>query len=378
MDNSIDRVYKHLESTILPKVSYSFDSDVYDEPTLNNIVDIIYSNLSISLDEKISKNYIKNRLSGYRINQKKLENLQKIPEIIQRSDEWFSTRKKLITSSDFGQALNKGKFGSQKDFIMKKVNSIIENKNVYLQSDNPALKWGVMYEQVATDIYMKRNNVIVYEFGLMIHPDKKIIGASPDGINELGVMLEIKCPFKRKIDGSVPEQYWMQIQGQLEVCNLNECDYVECKLIEYKNEKQFLEDTFTDGILSNDFTEKGCIIEYKDNSITKYLYNDINITALEVINWKKDIISKFDFTVEYSIKFWKLKEYHCKRVYRECDFFNKNIHNLEFIWDKIEFFSKNKDEYIKKVLNNKKKRVFEFKEFDNQIILNGYAFKEDD
>jgi len=70
MDNSIDRVYKHLESTILPKVSYSFDSDVYDEPTLNNIVDIIYSNLSISLDEKISKNYIKNRLSGYRINQK--------------------------------------------------------------------------------------------------------------------------------------------------------------------------------------------------------------------------------------------------------------------------------------------------------------------
>ena len=175
MDNSIDRVYKHLESTILPKVSYSFDSDVYDEPTLNNIVDIIYSNLSISLDEKISKNYIKNRLSGYRINQKKLENLQKIPEIIQRSDEWFSTRKKLITSSDFGQALNKGKFGSQKDFIMKKVNSIIENKNVYLQSDNPALKWGVMYEQVATDIYMKRNNVIVYEFGLMIHSDKKII-----------------------------------------------------------------------------------------------------------------------------------------------------------------------------------------------------------
>ena len=65
MDNSIDRVYKHLESTILPKVSYSFDSDVYDEPTLNNIVDIIYSNLSISLLRMCKGHFPpKNRMSS--------------------------------------------------------------------------------------------------------------------------------------------------------------------------------------------------------------------------------------------------------------------------------------------------------------------------
>ena len=34
------------------------------------------------------------------------------------------------------QALNKGKFGSQKDLLIKKINNLIENNNTYVQSDN--------------------------------------------------------------------------------------------------------------------------------------------------------------------------------------------------------------------------------------------------
>ena len=81
-------------------------------------------------------------------------------------------------------------------------------------------------------------------------------------------MLEIKCPFKRKINGSIPDQYWMQIQGQLEVCNLEECDYLECELSEYENETEFIEDVENENVLTKDYKEKG--IRVVPSAIARY------------------------------------------------------------------------------------------------------------
>ena len=370
MDSCIDRVYKYLENEVIPKMDHESD-------LVNYIVENIYNNLVISLDTNITKEYIRNRLLNIENYKKQLQIIKEIPMIIQRSDEWFNVRKNLITASDMAQALNKGKFGSQKDFLIKKINNLVENSNTYVQSDNVALLWGVKYEEVANKIYMKRNRVEVFEFGLIKHPTLDCFGASPDGISELGIMLEIKCPFKRKIDGSIPEQYWMQIQGQLEVCDLEECDYLECKLRQYSNEDAFLSDSHTDYILTKDLNEKGIVIEYKKDGERNYLYSDLNKTISELVEWKEDIITEFDYTIEYEIVYWRLDEYFCTRVYRDKEFFNKNIENLKYLWDKILYYSKNKNEYSKQVLNSKKKRVFEFKEHDNEVVINGFSFIED-
>ena len=370
MDSSIDRVYKYLENEVISKMDYESD-------LVNYIVENIYNNLVISLDTNITKKYIQNRLSNIENYKKQLQIIKEIPMIIQRSDEWFNVRKNLITASDMAQALNKGKFGSQKDFFIKKINNLVENSNTYVQSDNVALLWGVKYEEVANKIYMKRNKVEVFEFGLIKHPTLDCFGASPDGISELGIMLEIKCPFKRKIDGSIPDQYWMQIQGQLEVCDLEECDYLECKLRQYNNEDAFLSDSHTDYILTKDLNEKGIVIEYKKNGERNYLYSELNKTNSELIEWKEDIITEFDYTTEYEIIYWRLDKYFCTRVYRDKEFFNKNIDNLKFLWSKILYYSKNTDAYSKQVLNSRKKRVFEFKEHDNEIVINGFSFIED-
>lgn len=50
-------------------------------------------------------------------------------------------------------------------------------------------------------------NTKIYEFGLMKNPHHDFFGASPDGISELGVMLEIKCPYKRRptLNPIIPE-----------------------------------------------------------------------------------------------------------------------------------------------------------------------------
>ena len=98
------------------------------------------------------------------------------------------------------------------------------------------------------------------------------------------------------------------------------------------------------------------------------------ISSIFVKTYSNLIVSnnnKFDIT------YWRLNEYFCKRVYRDKIFFNKNIENLEFLWDKIVYFSKNRDEYLKKILNTRKKRVYEFKEFDNDVVINGFAFIDD-
>ena len=276
------------------------------------------------------------------------------------------------------QALNKGKFGSQKQFIIKKVDSLLSSENVYIQSDSPPLLWGTKFEEVANKIYMNRNKIIVYEFGLIKHPYVTYFGASPDGISELGIMLEIKCPYKRKIDGSIPEQYWIQIQGQLEVCNLEECDYLECMLEEYKSEKKFIEDTHDNNILTKDLKEKGIIIEYRDNNERKYLYSELNTTTTDLIKWKKGILTNFNIISTYKIYYWRLNEYFCKRVYRNQEFFNNNIKNIKFLWDKIEYYKENQLDYISDIKKNKKSKLYIFDKEKINSVINGFAFRETD
>ena len=89
---------------------------------------------------------------------------------------------------------------------------------------------GVKYEEVAVMIYEQRNSMKVFEYGCIPHPVYDFIGASPDGITDSGIMLEIKCPSSRKITGVIPSYYWCQVQTQLEVCELDRCDFLECKL----------------------------------------------------------------------------------------------------------------------------------------------------
>jgi putative phage-type endonuclease len=369
-DSSIDRVYKYIENNVLKNIKNVDNIDDY-------IIENIYKNLIISCEYNISRDFIRNRLQKIKSYKKQLKEINKIPIIVQRSDEWFNTRKNLITASDMAQALNKGKFGNQKEFLIKKINSLLNNNNKYVQSDNIALVWGVKYEEVANMIYMRRNDIKVYEYGLIKHPTISCFGASPDGISELGVMLEIKCPFRRVINGTIPEQYWMQIQGQLEVCDLEECDYLECKISEYQSEKEFLDDTSEDNILTKDLNEKGIIFDYKENNETKYIYSKLDMTTEELLEWKRDTIVEFDISVDYNITYWRLDKYLCNRVYRDKEFFEDNIKKLQYLWDKIIYYLNNNNKYFNDIVSSKKKIIFDFKEL-NETILTNFAFVNDD
>jgi hypothetical protein len=205
-----------------------------------------------------------------------------------------------------------------------------------------------MFEPVANEIYMKRYNTFIHEFGLIKHPNKDFFGASPDGITNNGIMVEIKCPFKRKITGEIPLQYYYQIQGQLDVCDLEECDYFECEFSLYSGEYDFYNDDTN--------VEKGMIIEYLDpvDESTQYIYSDIFYSQVDnqmVDDW---IVNNSNLKKVVDIKFYKLQKLNTQRVYRNNEFIKEKIDELEEIWKKVIEYRNNKDLYNEEICSKKK------------------------
>jgi putative phage-type endonuclease len=331
LDITIDRILNRMDITENIN-NYQYD---YISMILNN---------TFSLPNIANKEYIKNRLLKIKEYKAKLENLKQLPVIEQRSKEWYDVRQSIVTASDFAQALNDGKFGNQKQFFIKKAGYEPDTFNNNL----PPLKWGVMFEPVANEIYMKRYNTFIHEFGLIKHPNKDFFGASPDGITNNGIMVEIKCPFKRKITGEIPLQYYYQIQGQLDVCDLEECDYFECEFSLYSGEYDFYNDDTN--------VEKGMIIEYLDpvDESTQYIYSDIFYSQVDnqmVDDW---IVNNSNLKKVVDIKFYKLQKLNTQRVYRNNEFIKEKIDELEEIWKKVIEYRNNKDLYNEEICSKKK------------------------
>lgn len=274
-------------------------------------------------------------------NNSKVEALKKIPVVEQRSEEWYNLRQTLITASDFGQALGVGKFGSVKDFFIKKV-GYQEVKPL----DSAILKHGVRYEPVATKFYEKLLNTTVHEFGLLRHPQFEYLGASPDGINDFGRMVEIKCPAKRKITGEIVEQYYIQMQGQLDVCQLQECDFLECAFKEYLDEIDFDEDWNDEFTFSKEGHQKGVIIEVDDQSMP--IYSDPGLSRDQYRKWFKTQMKELH-DKDFDIIYYRLTEYSLQTIERDDEFLSEKNSLLGETWNKIVKYKGDKECYDKEI-----------------------------
>ena len=138
----------------------------------------------------------------------------------QRSQEWLDLRDNMITASDVASALGENHYESVDSFVKKKV---LRTK----WAGNAATAHGTLLEPLVRDLYDRRYGRKSHEVGLVQHRDYPWLGASPDGITEDGLLIEIKCPLTRKIEAKVPKHYWPQVQLQLEITDLEECDFIQ-------------------------------------------------------------------------------------------------------------------------------------------------------
>jgi len=182
--------------------------------------------------------------NSFEVLAQKIEALQNIEQPKQKSKEWYEMRHSMISASNLWKAL--GTESNQNSLIYEKCMPAVQTSHSV--NTESALHWGNKYEPVTVMIYEQMFNTQVGEFGCIRHPKYDFIGASPDGINIdpanqlYGRMLEIKNVVNRDITGIPKEEYWIQTQMQMEVCDLDECDFVETRFLEYPSASAFYED----------------------------------------------------------------------------------------------------------------------------------------
>lgn len=171
---------------------------------------------------------------------RQIHDLLQLPQHEQRSPEWFEKRKNKLTSSDAASILGTNPYSTEDELLLKKCG--IEKPFI----GNIATLHGQKYEDEAIELYCRILGKTNYNFGLIAYtdvnkglknynPDCDFLAGSPDGIAECihnpedeAVLLEVKCPFRRKIiDGYIPEYYIPQVQLNLFICNLKIADFIE-------------------------------------------------------------------------------------------------------------------------------------------------------
>ena len=165
------------------------------------------------------------------------------PQTAQHSADWYSQRRNRLTASEFSQILD----GRRASLLSQKVAPVHEGAATdrpfaspvgisQADGDMNATTWGHRFESVVRDMYEQELagvGCVNDSLGRFTHPRIPWISASPDGIVTKGPLagrlLEIKAPKSRQPGEFVPAEYYVQMQIQMEVCDIDVVDFVEAQ-----------------------------------------------------------------------------------------------------------------------------------------------------
>lgn len=142
----------------------------------------------------------------------------------QRTEPWYEKRRNHITASLVASICGDNPYETRLAALRKKCGT----EPPFL--GNAATEHGNKYEQTAIELYEQRKGKKVIEFGLLesLNEGEHFMAGSPDGITADGVLIEVKCPFRRQpIEGVIPGHYMHQLQCLMHFLRLDECDFIE-------------------------------------------------------------------------------------------------------------------------------------------------------
>jgi putative phage-type endonuclease len=323
--------------------------------------------------------------------------IKAIPQFEQKSKEWLAQRKECLTATAIAIALDEDSHKYPAWLLLDKCGrtpEFMENKFVH---------HGKKYEEIANMYYQFRNNVQVAEYGMIRHSKYDFIGASPDGICEpktldnsistlVGRLLEIKCPYSRKIklegklDGDIcPHDYYVQVQTQLFVTEMDECDFLQCEIGEYDSWEDYVADSDlrVPTLSKTTGLEKGCLIqliprkyqaqipiydpdeprleltekEIKDGTYdeymtyvlrAKYIYPEsLHLTDNEIEKWISSQILNYPQHPNFKthaidrVLYFRFNKISCHLIKRDEKWFEEQIPILKQFWDYVQFYRAN-------------------------------------
>lgn len=167
--------------------------------------------------------------------------------LTQRTPAWHAARRGKLTASNIGAALGLCPWTSRQQaynramglerfqgaFWREMLGRIPTNEflRALLGAGNDATRWGVANEPNGILAYSAHTGNIVANTGLHVHPAASWLAGSPDGLIGTEGMLEVKCPYWKKKDGTrvhaqIPTHYYMQINLCMECGNRDWCDFI--------------------------------------------------------------------------------------------------------------------------------------------------------
>ena len=166
-----------------------------------------------------------------------METLLNRPQVAQRTEEWYRESTNVLSASQFYVILRPGR--TRALLVVEKASEQPPETNnrrtiVYTSEMNP-FTWGIRFEPLVKQIYQDLTKTEVIDLGRLKHRDDSRLAASPDGLvvkgpnTHIGRFVEFKAPVTRPILNKVPDEYMHQMQIQMEVGNVEECDYLEVK-----------------------------------------------------------------------------------------------------------------------------------------------------
>ena len=343
-----------IKNSIYSHFSMTMDETDFDDFYNTNIEELYINN---GLVKRCFKNTdsIENFNSNVINYDENLIYLQNVKQPEQKTIEWYEFRYDHITGSNAWKIF--GTPSSKNQLYYEKLQPFDTNKYVSFKSnitDSP-LNWGHKYEPLTTQLYEYYNDVEVKEFGCIPHKSIPYLAASPDGIvvsdKMKGRMIEIKNVVSREINKIPKMEYYIQMQIQMEVCDLDECDFVETKFVEYDSYVDFKEDV--------DNYEKGmiCVI-MENNNEPRFIYeycplfenSDSQLDDFTSQIYKKYDINEEDDDNKYTwIKniYWRLEVYSNVLVQRNKKWFEQALPEIKEFWNHVIEERKVPDSYLK-------------------------------
>lgn len=173
----------------------------------------------------------------------------------QRTVEWYEQGKRILTASEIYSLFRAPRARAQMVFSKVETTYRMNQSHAVKSNRMTAFDWGIRFEPVVKQIFelglkhyaLSPANTVcsascehahhcqVEELGRIMHPTDPRVAASPDGLvttgpdHLLGHLIEIKAPVTREIGLGIPDEYYAQIQTQLEVTGARACEYIEMK-----------------------------------------------------------------------------------------------------------------------------------------------------
>jgi putative phage-type endonuclease len=238
----------------------------------------------------------------------------------QRTTAWFAKRGEMLTASEIWKSFGTATASARHELIMSKLAPPKRN-------DGPgvgALIWGTRFEPIAKEIYCKEEGVRLVDLTCVQHPVHQFLGASPDGLilcddHRNGRLIELKCPISRVFteETPVPEEYYHQMQLQMECTGLAECEYLEVKF-KIMNYSEWYD---------SPAKYKSCFAVSSAGEVTYRKLDD----PIPVSDW----FSTFKDPLDMGIIYWVIDSKRQKLIQKDADWMPMHLPEMKATWDEI-------------------------------------------